>query len=61
VLFAGSIGRTDFPSGNHEQLLDAIRQRLWPLGDDNVFVPGHGPESSIGTERRSNPYVADGA
>lgn len=60
VLFAGSIGRTDFPGGNHQQLLDAIRQRLWPMGDDTVFIPGHGPESSIGVERRSNPYVAVG-
>lgn len=60
VLFAGSIGRTDFPGGNHQQLLDSIRERLWPMGDDTVFIPGHGPESSIGTERRSNPYVADG-
>ncbi|MBV8036111.1 MBL fold metallo-hydrolase [Roseateles sp.] len=60
VLFAGSIGRTDFPGGNHQQLLDAIRQRLWPMGDDTIFIPGHGPESSIGRERRGNPYVADG-
>ncbi|MEE8614495.1 MAG: MBL fold metallo-hydrolase, partial [Roseateles sp.] len=59
VLFAGSIGRTDFPGGNHQQLLDAIRERLWTLGDDTVFVPGHGPESSIGQERRHNPYVRD--
>ncbi len=59
VLFAGSIGRTDFPGGNHQQLLDAIRERLWTLGDDTVFVPGHGPESSIGHERRHNPYVRD--
>lgn len=60
VLFAGGIGRTDFPGGNHQQLLDAIRRRLWPMGDDTIFIPGHGPESSIGIERRSNPYVADG-
>jgi len=59
VLFAGSIGRTDFPGGNHEQLLASIRQRLWPMGDDTVFIPGHGPESTFGRERRSNPYVAD--
>jgi hydroxyacylglutathione hydrolase len=58
VLFAGGIGRTDFPGGNHQQLLDAIRERLWPMGDDTIFIPGHGPESSIGHERRSNPYVA---
>ena len=57
VLFAGSIGRTDFPQGNHEQLIDSITQRLWPMGDDTVFIPGHGPESTFGRERRSNPYV----
>ncbi|MHB1690863.1 MAG: MBL fold metallo-hydrolase [Thiomonas sp.] len=57
VLFAGSIGRTDFPRGNHQQLLDSITQRLWPMGDDTVFIPGHGPESTFGEERRSNPYV----
>jgi hydroxyacylglutathione hydrolase len=58
VLFAGSIGRTDFPQGNHAQLIASITQRLWPMGDDTVFIPGHGPESSFGRERRSNPYVA---
>jgi hydroxyacylglutathione hydrolase len=57
VLFAGSIGRTDFPRGNHEQLLRSIRERLWPMGDDTVFIPGHGPESTIGHERRFNPFV----
>jgi glyoxylase-like metal-dependent hydrolase (beta-lactamase superfamily II) len=59
VLFAGSIGRTDFPQGNFDQLIDIIRTKLWPLGDDTVFIPGHGPESSFGRERRSNPFVAD--
>ena len=59
VLFAGSIGRTDFPGGDHRQLLDSIRGRLWPMGDDTVFIPGHGPESTFGAERRGNPYVAD--
>ena len=57
VLFAGSIGRTDFPQGNHEQLIASITQRLWPWGDETVFIPGHGPESSFGRERRTNPYV----
>ncbi len=57
VLFAGSIGRTDFPQGNHQQLIDSITQRLWPMGDETVFIPGHGPESTFGRERRSNPYV----
>ena len=59
VLFAGSIGRTDFPKGNHQDLIDSIRQKLFPLGDDIRFVPGHGPMSSFGQERRSNPFVAD--
>ena len=58
VLFAGSIGRTDFPQGNHQQLIDSITQRLWPMGDQTVFIPGHGPESTFGRERRSNPYVS---
>ena len=59
VLFQGSIGRTDFPMGNHQDLLDAITGRLWPLGDDTHFVPGHGPMSTFGQERRTNPFVAD--
>ena len=57
VLFAGSIGRTDFPQGNHDHLIASITQRLWPLGDDTVFIPGHGPESTFGRERQTNPYV----
>ena len=60
VLFAGSIGRTDFPRGNHADLVGSIRGKLWPLGDDITFVPGHGPTSTFGAERRTNPYVADG-
>ena len=59
VLFAGSIGRTDFPGGTHQQLIDSITQRLWPMGDQTVFIPGHGPESTFGRERRSNPYVGN--
>ena len=59
VLFQGSIGRTDFPRGNHQDLIDAITKKLWPLGPDVQFVPGHGPMSTFGAERRSNPYVAD--
>jgi glyoxylase-like metal-dependent hydrolase (beta-lactamase superfamily II) len=59
VLFQGSIGRTDFPRGNHEQLINAIRKNLWPLGDNVQFVPGHGPMSTIGHERATNPFVAD--
>ncbi len=61
VLFAGSIGRTDFPRGNHQDLIDSIRKKLFPLGDDIRFVPGHGPMSSFGAERRSNPFVSDAA
>ena len=57
VLFAGSIGRTDFPQGDHDTLIASITQRLWPKGDDTVFIPGHGPESTFGRERRTNPYV----
>ncbi len=57
VLFAGSIGRTDFPGGDYQQLIDSITQRLWPMGDDTVFIPGHGPESTFGRERRTNPFV----
>jgi hydroxyacylglutathione hydrolase len=57
VLFAGSIGRTDFPQGDQDTLIRSITERLWPMGDDTVFIPGHGPESSFGRERRTNPYV----
>jgi glyoxylase-like metal-dependent hydrolase (beta-lactamase superfamily II) len=59
VLFKGSIGRTDFPRGNHDQLIDSITLKLWPLGDDVAFVPGHGPMSTFGAERKSNPFVSD--
>ncbi len=59
VLFAGSIGRTDLPQGDHQQLLDSITGKLWPLGDDITFVPGHGPTSTFGQERKTNPFVAD--
>lgn len=59
VLFAGSIGRTDFPRGNHADLVNSIRQKLWPLGNDVAFIPGHGPMSDFGEERESNPYVGD--
>ena len=59
VLFQGSIGRTDLPRGNTQDLLDAIRGKLWPLGNDVTFVPGHGPVSTFGQERLTNPYVAD--
>jgi len=61
VLFAGSIGRTDFPRGDHAALLHAIRHKLFPLGDDIHFIPGHGPMSSFGKERCTNPYVRQSA
>ncbi len=57
VLFAGSIGRTDFPYGNHDQLISAIKTKLLPLGDDVTFVCGHGPASTFGQERQSNPFL----
>jgi len=59
VLFRGSIGRTDFPGGNHQDLLDSIRLKLFPLGDDVRFIPGHGPVSTFGDERQHNPFVRD--
>lgn len=59
VLFQGSIGRTDFPRGDYDTLVHSIRDKLWPLGDDIVFVPGHGPTSTFGEERKHNPFVAD--
>ena len=57
VLFAGSIGRTDFPGGNHADLIHAIKHRLFALGDDVTFTPGHGPESTLGEERLYNPFL----
>lgn len=59
VIFKGSIGRTDFPRGNHQDLLDAITTKLWPMGDDMRFVPGHGEMSTFGWERKTNPFVSD--
>ena len=59
VLFQGSIGRTDFPRGNHGDLITAIKTKLFPLGDDVTFIPGHGPTSTIGEERLYNPFLTD--
>ena len=59
VIFQGSIGRTDFPMGNHDGLITSIRDTLFPLGDDITFIPGHGPTSTFGQERQTNPFVAD--
>lgn len=61
VLFSGSIGRTDFPRGDHPTLIRSIRENLFPLGDDVRFIPGHGPMSTFGRERQSNPFVSDAA
>jgi hydroxyacylglutathione hydrolase len=59
VLFKGSIGRWDFPMGDHRQLIDSITQRLWPMGGETAFVPGHGPMSTFAHERATNPLVGD--
>ncbi|NQZ23137.1 MAG: MBL fold metallo-hydrolase [Colwellia sp.] len=61
VLFKGSMGRTDFPRGDHATLVHSIRENLFPLGDDVRFIPGHGPMSTFGEERRNNPFVGDNA
>lgn len=61
TLFAGSIGRTDLPGGDTQTLLDAVQQKLFPLGDDVVVYPGHGAETTLGTERVSNPFVGTGS
>jgi glyoxylase-like metal-dependent hydrolase (beta-lactamase superfamily II) len=59
VLFNGSIGRTDLPGGNHKELLNSIKNKLWPLGSDIEFIPGHGPNSTFAQERATNAFVAD--
>lgn len=59
VLFQGSVGRTDFPRGNHAELIKSITEKLWPLGNDTTFISGHGPLSTFGRERQTNPYVGD--
>jgi len=60
VLFQGSVGRSDLPGGDHEQLVETIVTKLWPLGSDTAFIPGHGQPSTFAHERRHNPFVADG-
>jgi glyoxylase-like metal-dependent hydrolase (beta-lactamase superfamily II) len=57
VLFQGSIGRTDLPRGDHQTLLRSIREKIFPLGDDVAFLPGHGPASTVGEERLGNPFL----
>jgi glyoxylase-like metal-dependent hydrolase (beta-lactamase superfamily II) len=59
VLFKGSVGRWDFPMGDQEQLIRSITMKLWPMGDETAFVPGHGPMSTFGHERKTNPFVSD--
>ena len=59
VLFRGSVGRTDLPRGDHQTLINSITEKLWPLGDEILFIPGHGPTSTFGQERKDNPFVAD--
>ncbi len=59
VLFKGAIGRTDFPKGNYRDLINSIVEKLWPLGEDMAFIPGHGPMSTFGEERKHNGFVAD--
>ena len=59
VLFNGSIGRTDLPGGDFDQLISSVKNKLWPLGDDIEFIPGHGPSSNFKIERMSNPFVSD--
>lgn len=61
VLFQGSIGRTDFPLSDTQALIDSVVTKLWPLGEDVAFVPGHGPGSTFGHERATNPFVGDAA
>ena len=61
VLFQGSIGRTDFPLSDTQALIDSVVTKLWPLGDEVAFVPGHGPGSTFGHERATNPFVGDAA
>ena len=59
LLFKGSVGRWDFPRGDRQQLIQSITEKLWPMGDETAFVPGHGPMSTFGHERRTNPFVGD--
>ena len=59
VIFQGSIGRTDLPRGNHQDLINSITQKLWPLGEEVLFISGHGPVSTFGQERKNNAFVSD--
>ncbi|QIM68239.1 MBL fold metallo-hydrolase [Basfia succiniciproducens] len=57
VLFHNSIGRTDFPGGSYDDLISSIKEKLFPLGDDWIIIPGHGPYTTIGAEKKTNPYL----
>ncbi|MFP1907725.1 MBL fold metallo-hydrolase [Lonsdalea quercina] len=57
VIFRGGVGRSDFPQGNHDALIQSITAKLLPLGDDVAFIPGHGPMSTLGEERLTNPFL----
>jgi len=59
VIFKGGVGRSDFPRGDHGALIDSIKRKLLPLGDDVTFIPGHGPLSTLGEERQNNPFLQD--
>ena len=59
VIFNGSIGRTDLPGGNFDQLINSVKEKLWPLGNNIDFIPGHGPVSTFEAERANNPFVSD--
>ncbi len=61
VIFQGSVGRTDFPQGNHRQLIESVLTKLWPLGDATTFIPGHGAASTFAHERQHNLFVSDRA
>ena len=58
-MFSGSIGRTDLPGGNFDDLINSVKNKLWPLGKNINFIPGHGPVSTFDAERASNPFVSD--
>jgi hydroxyacylglutathione hydrolase len=60
TLFAGSIGRTDLPGGDHETLIRNVKEKIFTLGDDVIIYPGHGPKTTVGRERRTNPFFAPG-
>ena len=61
LLFAGSIGRTDLPRGDFDQLVASVTTKVWPLPDETVVLPGHGPHTTVGFEKRTNPYVSESA